>query len=96
MQMSALVAYSRLIPQLQRYPAEALASLCHSVREDELDARRATQRICPTRGVLQLGLKTGWRDLRNHACSRTAQACVWRFQYLLQLCEAKAGDALGA
>ena len=46
MQMPAVVAFSRLIAQLQRYPAEALASLCHSVREDELDARCATQCNC--------------------------------------------------
>ena len=64
MQMPALVALSRLIAQLQRYPAEALAALCHSVREDELDARRATQRsasaVLRVRRAGQHGLKTGW------------------------------------
>ena len=41
-QLRAVGAAGVLLTQLNRYPAEALESLCHTVRGDELDARRAT------------------------------------------------------
>ena len=44
-QMREMTAMGRLVLQLDRYPAEALASLCHSVRGgDESDDRCAAQR----------------------------------------------------
>ena len=52
--MRAVTALGRLFLHFDRYPVEALASLCHSVRGDELDGRCAAQRACaptPAAGV---------------------------------------------
>ena len=42
--MRVLTAAGRLFAQFGRYPVEALASLCHSVKGDERDGRCAAQR----------------------------------------------------
>ena len=47
-QMRAATAVGRTALHFDRYPVEALASLCHSVRGDELDGRCAVQRACAT------------------------------------------------
>ena len=39
--MRAMGVVGLVQSQLQRYPVEALETLCHAVRGDELDARRA-------------------------------------------------------
>ena len=63
--MRALAAVGRLYLQLRRYPAEALESLCHSVRADELDGRRA-----PLLPRSNTGLAVAWRPRPT--------LCVWR------------------
>ena len=63
---------SRLYLKLDRYPAEALESMCHSVRGDEVDGRHAE---VPLAGVAVASRRrivtVVWR------CTACAP-CVWR------------------
>ena len=47
--MRAMGVIGSLGSQLGRYPPEALESLCHSVRGDALDARRARRPLARAR-----------------------------------------------
>ena len=80
--MRALGVVGLVKSQLQRYPVEALESICHSVRGDELDARRAPHAPHPAAGVavawcthpfLCIGDTTSWH-VAHHDASRACGA----------------------
>ena len=65
---------TRLQSQLNRYPPEALESLCHSVRGDELDARRAAA-LLPPRPNPASGLAPTGCFVVGCRCMRCAAKC---------------------
>ena len=60
MQLRALGAFGLALSQVRRYSPEALESLCHTVRGDELDARRAPMPPPPPPRPALGG--TGWQN----------------------------------
>ena len=73
--MRAMMAVGRVVVQFGRYPVEALASLCHSVRGDELDDRCAAQRACAPAAAA--GVSAPWHGAPRQPWWRETGLRVW-------------------
>ena len=74
--MRALTALGRSNARLNRHSVEALALLCDTVREDELDERCAAQRasVPQTQGHFKASVSALWRLCMHDIVSRRRHA----------------------